>query len=577
MMIKIKTLTGKEIEIDIEPTDTIERIKERVEEKEGIPPVQQRLIFAGKQMNDEKSAKDYNVEGGWLESNPVLARRLLSAATATDVEDLLLAADAGASAASPGHSISPSDAELLISAALDKGNVALAMSLHAAMRRARGPARVGNFGGAAPGFSSTGSATGSLDSPFAWPPACVASTSALVVGLCRQIAIAEAVAVVADLRCPVPRRSEDLVGFGKVITSPLAPSRTLTVAQPQEGFKLVADAYSKYEYEVFSGTVAAAGSEQLQSNANDLIWRVVRAVGLLRSPASAAVHTLTVAAPDGTQRVFRFATSSPDVPAAAGERVTLVCAPVKNSAKGSRLVLSATPPGRKPGEAMQVTNHRTGSVTPLLAPPAAASVGGPLPAWVLPAAVLLAGGDAASSLLDPALPALIAAGSFTAATAVLGGSTVLVPRLRQLSDNDVRVEYSRQQLLGQYAVVAAKADEVAADANEDIRVLARLWQLQNKMESVGLVSAYGTRIERVESARANIEERLCKKLELLEGYARVMNMIEIEVEMDLEVPAAELADIQQQLMALSDLEEVRTEWSLQAEARDEVERLLRSA
>ncbi|KAK9069656.1 hypothetical protein SSX86_011560 [Deinandra increscens subsp. villosa] len=40
-MIKFKTLTGKEIEIDFEPTDTIDRIKERVEEKEGIPPVQQ--------------------------------------------------------------------------------------------------------------------------------------------------------------------------------------------------------------------------------------------------------------------------------------------------------------------------------------------------------------------------------------------------------------------------------------------------------------------------------------------------------------------------------------------------------
>jgi ubiquitin-like protein Nedd8 len=91
MMIKVKTLTGKEIEIDIEPTDTIERIKERVEEKEGIPPIQQRsppssvdtvtilasqcakatgqdllrrLIFAGKQMNDDKMAKDYNIEGG---------------------------------------------------------------------------------------------------------------------------------------------------------------------------------------------------------------------------------------------------------------------------------------------------------------------------------------------------------------------------------------------------------------------------------------------------------------------------------------------------------------------------------
>lgn len=60
----VLSLTGKEIEIDIEPTDTIERIKERVEEKEGIPPVQQRLIFAGKQMNDERTAKEYNIEGG---------------------------------------------------------------------------------------------------------------------------------------------------------------------------------------------------------------------------------------------------------------------------------------------------------------------------------------------------------------------------------------------------------------------------------------------------------------------------------------------------------------------------------
>jgi len=46
MMIKVKTLTGKEIEIDIEPNDTIERIKERVEEKEGIPPIQQRCAEA---------------------------------------------------------------------------------------------------------------------------------------------------------------------------------------------------------------------------------------------------------------------------------------------------------------------------------------------------------------------------------------------------------------------------------------------------------------------------------------------------------------------------------------------------
>lgn len=47
---RVRTLTGKEIELDIEPDYKVSRIKERVEEKEGIPPAQQRLIFGGKQM-----------------------------------------------------------------------------------------------------------------------------------------------------------------------------------------------------------------------------------------------------------------------------------------------------------------------------------------------------------------------------------------------------------------------------------------------------------------------------------------------------------------------------------------------
>lgn len=64
ILLQVKTLTGKEIEVDIEPSDTIERIKERVEEKEGIPPVQQRLIYAGKALNDDKEAREYNIEGG---------------------------------------------------------------------------------------------------------------------------------------------------------------------------------------------------------------------------------------------------------------------------------------------------------------------------------------------------------------------------------------------------------------------------------------------------------------------------------------------------------------------------------
>ncbi|KAF2487030.1 ubiquitin-related domain-containing protein [Neohortaea acidophila] len=64
MEIKVRTLTGKEIELNIEDSYKISTIKERVEEKEGIPPVQQRLIFGGKQMSDDKTAEDYKLKGG---------------------------------------------------------------------------------------------------------------------------------------------------------------------------------------------------------------------------------------------------------------------------------------------------------------------------------------------------------------------------------------------------------------------------------------------------------------------------------------------------------------------------------
>ncbi|KAL2124529.1 hypothetical protein VTJ04DRAFT_894 [Mycothermus thermophilus] len=64
MLIKVRTLTGKEIELNVDGSDTVHKIKELVEEKEGIPPAQQRLIFGGKQMVDDKTADDYNLEGG---------------------------------------------------------------------------------------------------------------------------------------------------------------------------------------------------------------------------------------------------------------------------------------------------------------------------------------------------------------------------------------------------------------------------------------------------------------------------------------------------------------------------------
>ncbi|KAH9316503.1 hypothetical protein KI387_025130, partial [Taxus chinensis] len=288
-----------------------------------------------------------------------------------------------------------------------------------------------------------------------------------------------------------------------------------------------------------------------------------------------------IRAPNGLARTHRFATESADLPVQEGERATVALAAPSNVGRVmGPLRLSARTPGWRPGEPMFITNHVTELEFRLLpAPSKAGSSDSFGVSLIIPALVLLASGDAATAFFDPTLPKLISTVAVSAFVLGTSANALVLPQLNQLPQRILDVVALRQQLLSQYDLLQCRLKELIQAAEEEVWMLARMCHLENKIEVVG-ESSYSARKNRVKQAQENLDESLVAKLELIDSYAKIASLIEIEVEMDVDVLAAEAvtnaASIAEQIERLMELEDLEEHWRIQAEANDEVERLLRS-
>ncbi|KAJ7952152.1 Pentatricopeptide repeat (PPR) superfamily protein [Quillaja saponaria] len=450
-----------------------------------------------------------------------------------------------------------------MSAALEHNNVELALSIFYSMRAS---------------FDQAVSETGPFFERWKWSRPDAHVYTLLIQGLAASLRVSDAIRVIEYI-CQVGVSPGEEVPFGKIVKCPSCRI-AVAVAQPQHGVQIVSCAKCRYQYELVSGNIITIESEEISMDI--AAWeRGLRFLRLMKKNIPAAVHSIVVRTPSGLARTHRFATETVDLPAQEGERVTIaVAAPSNVFREVGPFKFSPRAPDFYPGEPMCLTNHKNQRESLLLRAPRKEGSSSLLkPSIILPLLAVLGTGDAASGLIDPSLPQLLSVA--TVASLAVGATlnTFVFPQLNQLPQGSVEVIAIKQQLLSQYDVLQSRIKGLKEAAETEVWMLARMWQLENKIFAVG-DSSYRARRSRVKRVREGLENSLRGRVELIDSYGQISSMIEIEVEMNSDVPAAETASnvdrLTEQIQQIMELENLEEGWTIQAEANDEAERLLSS-
>ncbi|KAL9230948.1 hypothetical protein vseg_006231 [Gypsophila vaccaria] len=462
--------------------------------------------------------------------------------------------------------VSSSECCRIIKAALDTNNTHLALSIFAAMRSSAFHEDV------------DAKEKGSIVHRWRWPRPDLSSYTTLVIGLAASLRVSDSLQIVDDI-CRLGLSSLEQVPFGKIVRCPSCRI-AVAVAQPQQGIQIASCAKCRYQYELISGDIVNISSEEISMDTP--AWkRWLGSLSITKQAIPAAVHSIVIQTPSGVARTHRFATETPEVPAQEGERVTIaVAAPTSVFREVGPFRFSPKSSKYYPSEPLGLTNHRDGRESLLLrAPSSDRKLSFATPSVMFPLLVVLASGDAASGFIDPSLPRLLPVAVAASLTVAAALNSVVLPQLGQIHQRLTDITAIKQQLLAQYDMLQSRIKDLKNAAENEVWILARMCQLENKIFAVGEPS-YRARRNRIKRVRESVESSLKGRIELIDSYARISSMIEIEVEMDTNVLAAEASgnteNVAKQIQQMMEVENLEERWRLQAEANDEVERLLNS-